>query len=59
MPDPQQFTGRDVNGEWLVTIFPAEENKPASAEAAFRPDEWQTWGAPVLLTAVPAWKAAL
>jgi hypothetical protein len=48
----QQFTGRTSAGEWLVTVFPAEGNKPASAEAAFRPDEWATWGAPVLLTAV-------
>lgn len=53
----QQFTGRDSHGEWLVTVYPAEGNKPARAEAAFRPDEWQTWGAPVLLSPVPAFRA--
>lgn len=59
-PDPEppvQYKGRDVNGEYLVTVFPADGNKPASAEVAFRPDQWQTWGAPVQLAAVPvsAW----
>lgn len=49
-----QYIGRNEHGEWLVTFYPADGNKPASAEAAFRPDEWATWGAPVQLTAVPA-----
>jgi hypothetical protein len=35
-----QFRGRNHAGEWLVTVFPAEGTKPASAEAAFRPNEW-------------------
>jgi hypothetical protein len=60
-PDPEppvQFRGTDErHGEWLVTIFPATSTAPASAEVSFRPDEWQTWGAPVQLAAVPvsAW----
>lgn len=54
----QQFTGRDAHGEWLVTVYPAEGNKPARAEAAFRPTEWDTWGAPVMLTAVPVFRSA-
>ena len=53
----QQFTGRDVHGEYLVTVYPAEGARPARAEAAFRPTEWDTWGAPVCLDAVPAFKA--
>lgn len=48
-----QFRGRNEHGEWLVTIYPAERGRPATAEAAFRPDEWDTWGVPVQLTAVP------
>jgi len=48
-----QFHGRNHQGEWLVTVFPAEAGKPASAEAAFRPNEWDTWSAPVQLEAVP------
>lgn len=49
----KQFKGRDAHGEWLVTVYPANGSQPARAEAAFRPDEWSTWGAPVRLDAVP------
>jgi hypothetical protein len=54
----QQFIGHDSHGEWLVTVFPAEGNKPAHAEATFRPTEWDTWGAPVMLSPVPAFRSA-
>jgi hypothetical protein len=52
-----QFRGRNERGEWLVTVFPAEAGKPASAEAAFRPNEWDTWSPPVQLEAVPVREA--
>lgn len=58
MTPPATYTGRNEHGEYLVTVFPAEGNKPASAEVAFRPDQWQTWGVPVRLSAVPVGSVA-
>ena len=48
-----QFRGHTEAGEFLVTVFPAEGNKPACAEVAFRRDEWETFDAPVQCAAVP------
>jgi hypothetical protein len=57
LPTPTQYRGRDAHGEFLVTIFPADGNKPASAEITWRANEWDTFDPPVQLTAVPvsAW----
>lgn len=48
----QQFSARTDLGEWLVTVFPAEGNHPASAEVSWRSDQWDTFDRPVLLKAV-------
>lgn len=52
-PQPAQFRGHNENGEWLVTIYPAEGNKPACAAVTWRADEWETWTPEVQLSAVP------
>jgi hypothetical protein len=49
----KQYAGRDGNGEWLVTVHDAADGRPAAAEVAWRPNEWDTWSAPVQLEAVP------
>jgi hypothetical protein len=48
-----QFTGRDGHAEYLVTIYPAEGNKPSFAAVTWRADEWDTWLPEVQLAAVP------
>ena len=58
MTAPATYRGRNEHGEYLVTVFPAEGNKPASAEVAFRADQWETFDAPVLLSAVPVGSVA-
>lgn len=54
MTAPSQYRGQTPTGaEFLVTVFPAEGNKPASAEVAWRADQWDTFDRPVQCAAVP------
>lgn len=54
MTAPTQFRGQNHAGEYLVTVFPATATTAATAEVAFRADQWDTFDAPIKLMAVPA-----